>query len=172
MPFRCPSGRCLHRVRVTLPLTRLTLSRELLCFLVVGGLGYVVDVVAFNVLLSHAPFSGWDPTYARIVAMAAAMVVTFSGNRWWTWQDSPRQDRRREAVLFVVFNLVGLVISLGALVVTHDLLGLTSRLDDNISANVIGLGLATAFRFWSYRTFVFGGTASDDEAAQPERIAA
>jgi putative flippase GtrA len=157
---------------VALPLSRLRLSRELVCFLVVGGLGYVVDVVAFNVLLSHAPFSGWDPTYARIVAMAAAMVVTFTGNRWWTWQDSPRQDRRREAVLFVLFNLVGLVISLATLVVSHDLLGLTSRLDDNISANVIGLGLATAFRFWSYRTFVFGAGAEDSEPAESERVAA
>ena len=26
---------------------------------------------------------------------------------------------------------------------------------DNISANVIGLGLGMLFRFWSYRTFVF-----------------
>jgi putative flippase GtrA len=158
---------------VALPLPHLRLSRELVCFLVVGGLGYVVDVVAFNVLLSHTPFSHWDPTYARTAAMAAAMVVTFTGNRWWTWQDSPRGDRRREAVLFVLFNVVGLVISLATLVVSHDLLGLTSRLSDNLSANVVGLGLATAFRFWSYRTFVFTGAAAEGaEPEQPQRVAA
>lgn len=143
----------------------------MVCFLVVGGLGYAVDVVAFNVLLSRAPFSGWDPTLARTVAMAVAMVVTYTGNRWWTWEGVRRHDRRREAALFVVFNLVGLVISVGVLLISHDLLGLTSRLDDNVSANVVGLGLATAFRFWSYRTFVFG--ADDvDEPAEPERVAA
>ena len=32
---------------------------------------------------------------------------------------------------------------------------LTSPLADNIAANVIGLGLGTMFRFWSYRRFVF-----------------
>lgn len=143
----------------------------MVCFLVVGGLGYVVDVVAFNVLLSRAPFSAWDPTLARTVAMAVAMVVTYTGNRWWTWEGVRRHDRRREAALFVIFNLVGLVISVATLVVSHDLLGLTSRLNDNVSANVVGLGLATAFRFWSYRTFVFG--ADDvDEPAEPERVAA
>jgi putative flippase GtrA len=147
---------------VTLPFTRLTLSREVVCFLVVGGLGYVVDVVAFNALLSRAPFSGWDPTVARTVAMAVAMVVTYSGNRWWTWQDAPRRDRRREATLFVLFNVLGLLISLVTLLVSHHLLGLTSRLDDNLSANVVGLGLATAFRFWSYRTFVFGEPSVED----------
>jgi putative flippase GtrA len=156
---------------VALPFTRPTLSREVVCFLVVGGLGYVVDVVAFNVLLSHAPFSGWDPTLARTVAMAVAMVVTYTGNRWWTWEGVRRHDRRREAALFVLFNLVGLVISVGVLLLSHDLLGLTSRLDDNVSANVVGLGLATAFRFWSYRTFVFGADAVD-EPAEPERVAA
>ncbi|MSW42688.1 MAG: GtrA family protein, partial [Actinobacteria bacterium] len=31
----------------------------------------------------------------------------------------------------------------------------TSPLADNVSANVIGLGLGTIFRFWSYRRWVF-----------------
>jgi putative flippase GtrA len=135
---------------------RSLLGHELFSFLVVGGTGYVVDVAAFNVLLSAAPFSGHDPSYARVVAMFAAMVVTYTGNRFWTWRGSQRHDRHRELGLFVLFNLVGLLISVSALVLTHDVLGLTSRLADNLSANVVGLGLATAFRFWAYRTFVFG----------------
>ena len=49
---------------------------------------------------------------------------------------------------------------LGCLWVTHSWLGsywpvLTSRLADNISGNIIGIGLATLFRFWAYRRFVF-----------------
>jgi hypothetical protein len=39
--------------------------------------------------------------------------------------------------------------------VSHYALGFTSPLGDNIAANVVGLGLATAFRFWSYRRWVF-----------------
>ena len=42
------------------------------------------------------------------------------------------------------------------------MLGLTSRWADNISANVVGLALGTAFRFWSYRTFVFGEQPAED----------
>jgi putative flippase GtrA len=135
---------------------RSLLGQELFSFLVVGGTGYVVDVAAFNVLLSTPPFSGLDPSYARVVAMCVAMVVTYTGNRFWTWRGSQRHDRHRELGLFVLFNLVGLLISVSALVLTHDVLGLTSRPADNLSANVVGLGLATAFRFWAYRTFVFG----------------
>jgi putative flippase GtrA len=135
---------------------RLLLGHELISFLVVGGTGYVVDVAAFNTLLSTPPFSAHDPSYARVVAMCVAMVVTYTGNRFWTWRGSQRHDRRSELALFVLFNIVGLLISVSALVLSHDVLGLTNRVADNISANVVGLGLATAFRFWAYRTFVFG----------------
>ncbi len=128
---------------------------EVLTFLAVGGTGYVVDVVAFNVLLSVRPFVGHDPALARTVAVAVAMCVTYFGNRLVTWRGAGQSDRRREVVLFVVFNVVGLSFSVLTLWLSHDVLGLTSRLADNISANVVGLALGTAFRFWSYRRFVF-----------------
>ncbi len=153
---------------------RALLGHELFSFLVVGGTGYVVDVALFNVLLSTPPFSAIDPSYARVVAMCAAMVVTYTGNRFWTWRDSQRHDRRTELGLFVLFNVIGLVISVATLVLSHDVLGLTSRLADNISANLVGLGLATAFRFWAYRTFVFGAPplTVPDEWVPEDRTAA
>jgi hypothetical protein len=42
-----------------------------------------------------------------------------------------------------------------------------NALADNISANVIGLGLGTLFRFWSYRKFVFREEMALDEAEHP-----
>jgi len=87
------------------------------------------------------------------------MVVTYLGNRLVTWRGRSRGDRRREIGLFVAFNMVGLALSVVTLVISHDLLGLTSRLADNVSANVIGLALGTLFRYWSYRRFVFAAPA-------------
>jgi putative flippase GtrA len=141
------------------------LSREVLTFLLVGALGYVVDVAGFNVLLSVPPVSGWDPSVARVGAVALAMVVTYCGNRWLTWRGIGEQARGREVALFVLFNVIGLGLSVLTLVISHDLLGLTSRLADNISANVVGLALGTIFRFWSYRRFVFGANAATDVQA-------
>jgi len=51
--------------------------------------------------------------------------------------------------------VIGMVIALACLAISHYALGLTSMLADNISANGVGLVLGTSFRFWSYRTFVF-----------------
>jgi putative flippase GtrA len=46
---------------------RLT-SREVLTFLAVGGIGYVIDLVAFNVLLSTPGLADRDPSIARVLA--------------------------------------------------------------------------------------------------------
>lgn len=143
---------------------RLVPSLEVPTFLVVGGAGYVVDVFTFNLLRDQTALADYHPTVSKVLAVAAAMVVTYLGNRMLTWRDRNSPDRGRQVALFVVFNVIGLAISLAALVVSHDLLGLTSRLADNISANVIGLGLGTAFRYWSYRRFVFTGPADNLES--------
>ena len=140
--------------------------REILTFLGVGGAGYVVDVLAFNWLRTLPGLAGLDPTVSKVLAVAAAMVVTYLGNRMLTWRhQASTTERHREIALFVIFNAIGLGISVALLALTHDLLGLTSRLADNLSANVLGLGLGTAFRYWSYRRFVFA--PSSDVPVRP-----
>lgn len=147
------------------------MTPELTSFLAVGGAGYVVDVAGFNVLRDAPPISALDPSVARVLAVVAAMVVTYLGNRLLTWRDVPSVDRRREVGLFVLFNLVGLGMSVVCLLVSHDLLGLTSRMADNVSANVVGMALGTAFRFWSYKRFVFArATEGRTPAQQPTSV--
>ncbi len=165
-------------------LLRSVLTREVLTFLAVGGAGYVVDVGCFNLLRSTAWLGSVDPSVARTLAVVAAMVVTYLGNRTLTWRDRAAGDRRRELGLFVVANVIGFGFSVVCLVVSHDLLGLTSRLADNVSANVVGLALGTAFRFVTYKYIVFtgpaaapaavGGPTADgaDGAGEPDRVAA
>jgi putative flippase GtrA len=150
---------------------RRLLTREVLTFLAVGGAGYVVDVTTFNVLRSTAPWEHLDPSAARTVAVAAAMVVTYLGNRSLTWRDTSSGDRRREVLLFLLFNVIGFGFSVTTLAISHDVMGLTSRAADNISANVIGLLLGTVFRYLTYKRFVFGpsGTTSVQVPTAPAR---
>ena len=137
------------------------LTREVLTFLGVGGTGYLVDVAAFNLLLSVHPFAILDPAVARTLAVGLAMCVTYLGNRSLTWRGHTSRSQRREVGLFVLFNIIGFGFSLVTLVISHEVLGLTSRLADNISANVVGLGLGTIFRFLTYKRFVFVTRPSD-----------
>jgi putative flippase GtrA len=95
-----------------------------------------------------------------VLAIGVATVVTYLGNRYWTYQHRARGSVARELPVFVLLN--GVAIGIGALCLafSHYVLGLTSPLADNLSGNVIGLGLGTLFRFWSYRRFVFTGEVS------------
>lgn len=126
-------------------------------FGVVGAVAYVIDVGLFNLLsyVGSPPLLEGQPLAAKVASAGVATVVAWLGNRYWTFRHQRRPDRAREFVLYLVMCMIGLLISLSFLWVSHYVLGFTSPLADNISANVIGLAAGTAFRFWAYRRFVF-----------------
>lgn len=130
--------------------------RELVKFGVVGAVAYLVDVTVFNLLRYAGPgLLEHKPLTAKAVSVAVATLVAWMGNRHWTFRRRRRVSARRELVLFVLMNAVGMAIALACLAVSHYVLGLTSPLADNIAANVVGLALGTSFRFYAYRTWVF-----------------
>lgn len=145
-------------------IARLT-TPEVVSFLAVGGVGYVVDVTAFNYLRSASVLIGLDPTVAKSLAVGLAMIVTYIGNRAFTWRGESARGQHREVALFIVFNVIGLGFSVLTLAISHDLLGLTSRFADNVSANVLGLALGTAFRYWSYKRYVFSAAPREHQEA-------
>ncbi len=140
-------------------------------FLLVGGLGLLVDVGLFNLLrfdlgLGDGQGVLYDkPITAKILSVVAATIVTYAGNRSWTWRDRERTGVVREYTLFVLLNGVAMAIAVLPLAISHYVLGLTSPLADNISANVVGLALGTAFRFFAYRRWVFRAPADGVVAA-------
>jgi putative flippase GtrA len=153
------------------------LFRELAKFGIIGAIAFVTDVTVYNVLRLGALED--KPTWAKIISSLVAMAVAFLGNRFWTYRHRERTGYARETTLFVIFNLIGIVIALLCQAFTHYVLGLDSLLADNISANGVGLVLGTAFRFWTYRRFVFphspqlGAVAVDpytpvDESEEPD----
>lgn len=143
---------------------------EVVRFGMVGGLAYVVDVGLFN-LLRFGPggILGDSPLKAKILSVTVATVVSWLGNRYFTFGARRTEKRGREFVLFAGINVVGMGIAVACLGFSHYVLGLTSPLADNISANVVGLVLGTVFRYLAYRSFVFTAPADpegpgDDEA--------
>ena len=144
-----------------------TLVHEIAKFGVVGSISFVIDVGLFNLLLYFGPLEG-KPLTAKVVSVVVATTFAYFANRFWTFRHRGRTNMGREYALFFVLNGVALLISVGCLWFSHYALGFTSAFADNISANVIGLGLGTMFRFWSYRRWVF---PEDAEAAEDAAVA-
>lgn len=149
-------------------------------FLVVGGVATAVDVGLYNALHSGLHVG---PLTAKVASTLVSGAVAFVGNRQWSFAGSG--GRMRSQVLpFVAVNVVGLLLALLPLAVARYALGLTGVVALNVAGNVIGLGVATAWRFWAYRRWVFppaaaatAGSCSDvvhtaDCACPPERLAA
>ncbi len=136
------------------------LIHEVAKFGIVGGLAFVLTIVLFNAFHSGARM---DAIVATALANALATVFAFVGNKFWAFRHRTGSNWGRETVLFFVFNGIGILITVGVVAVVQHGLGLTDNFSLNV-ANVIGIGLATVFRLYSYRRWVF---LNADEPAAP-----
>lgn len=148
------------RLREKLP----DLSREAGKFATVGAIAYVLDTVLFNV--AHYGW-GMHTLGAKVLSTVVTATIAFVGNRQWTWRDRPRRGLRGEYLRYFGFNTIGLVITLGSvwiyqIAVTQWPRFLDNPIALNLIINVIGVGFASLFRFYAYRTWVF-----HDEPASP-----
>ena len=143
--------------------------REVAKFGVIGAVAFVIDFGGFN-LLFYGPLEGRLAT-SKIISGIAATLFAWIGNRMWTFRHRRSRPAHHEAMLFFLVNGVGLILSTLYLNATHDLLHMDSRLAVNINT-IIGIGLATIFRFWAYRQFVFSGEHPGDPEPEEAAVAA
>jgi putative flippase GtrA len=94
---------------------------------------------------------------ATVIATVVTTTLAYFANRYWTYRHHTKTALRREYTLFFGFNLVGMIIQSGALAIGKYGFGLTEEKDKYafMGVTLIGIVVATVFRFWAYRTFVF-----------------
>ena len=119
-------------------------------FGVVGLLGLVVTDVCANLLRYQA---GLGRLSSVAIAIVIATAVTFYANRYWTFRHRERTGLGRETSLFFGMNGIGVAISEVPVGLTYPL-HLDSGLSYNIAVNG-GIALATLFRYWSYKKWVW-----------------
>ncbi|MET9505929.1 GtrA family protein [Streptomyces sp. NPDC006622] len=127
------------------------LTRELAKFGAVGGAGLLVNLGVFN-FVRHV--TDLPVVRASVVATVVAIAFNYVGFRYFTYRDRDKGGRTKEMTLFLLFSAVGLVIENGLLFLATYGFGWDSPLQSNVF-KFIGIGVATLFRFWSYRTWVF-----------------
>ncbi|MCJ1678907.1 GtrA family protein [Streptomyces sp. APSN-46.1] len=136
-------GTALERVR--------GLAREVAKFGAVGGLGVLVNLGVFNLIRSTTDL---QVVRASVIATVVAIGTNYLGFRYFAYRDRAQSGRTRELALFVAFSVIGLVIENGVLYTATYGFGWDGKLETNVF-KFIGIGVATVFRFWSYRTWVF-----------------
>ncbi|MEV2251233.1 GtrA family protein [Streptomyces sp. NPDC050147] len=127
------------------------LAREVAKFGAVGALGTLVNFSVSN-LLWHT--TDLQAVRANVIATVVAIAFNYVGFRYFTYKDRDKSSRTKELTLFLIFSAVGLVIENGVLYAAIYGFDWDSPLQRNIF-KFVGIGIATCFRFWSYRTWVF-----------------
>jgi putative flippase GtrA len=131
---------------------RLTdLIPELAKFGLVGLIGSVIDLGGADYLHVHM---GIGPMVSKAISLTAATLVTYLGSRFWTFRHRVNQALLREGALFVVLNVIGLGIAEVVIATATYGLDMKSELAYNM-ASVVGTGLGTIFRYFSYKKWVF-----------------
>ena|SRR5215472_16849945 len=130
-------------------------------FGVIGVIGLLITNIGYALL--HSNF-GMGPVTATTVATIVATSVTYVGNRYWSFKHRERTNVAREGTIFFVLNGIGLGIQDAVVAFNYYILGLGgNKLAEFLALNA-GIALATVFRFWSYRKFVWAAKSEDGGA--------
>ncbi|MFI6845312.1 GtrA family protein [Kitasatospora sp. NBC_00085] len=139
------------------------LKGEVVKFGIVGLSGVVVNFALFWICINGL---GLASVRSNIVATVIAIATNYLGYRYWLYRDRDAASRKREITLFLVYSGIGMLIETGVLGFSRYVLGLGSNYEQ-LGAKVVGLAVATVFRFISYRTWVFTATPEPETAEEP-----
>ena len=138
------------------------LVHEIAKFGVVGAIGFVIQLVVQNALY---PGHGIGAFTAVVIASAFATTVTFLGNRFWAFKHRKGKGIAHESVMFVVFNVAGILIQAGIVDLGVHGLHDSGKVAFNVFT-IIGIAIATLFRLFCYRKFVFHEARVEPNAAE------
>ena len=137
------------------------LIHEAAKFGVVGIIGVFITNGGYALL--HNTF-GLGPVTATTIATIVATAVSYVANRYWSFRHRERTSVAREGMIFFVLNGVGLLIQDAVVAFNFYILGNGHNKAAEFIALNAGIALATLFRFWSYRKWVWAEPAEGTEA--------
>lgn len=119
-----------------------------------GSIGAIAFVITIGI--ANALQFGLDlgPLKSNAAGTVIATTFAYAANRFWTFRHRDRAGLGREYVLFFALNAIGLVITNLFIGLTHYGLGQDGPIAYN-AALIFGTAVATLFRFWSYKKWVF-----------------
>lgn len=124
---------------------------ELAKFGSIGALAFVITTGVGNLL--HVGFGVGELTSTGVGTVVAA-TFSYVANRYWTFRHREQSGMGREYVTFFVLNGVGLLITWLIQGFTKFALDQRGWIAYNASL-IIGTAVATLFRFWAYKKWVF-----------------
>lgn len=135
--------------------------RELLKFVVVGGICWVITMVVWFglkwTILTDKPVT------AQAIGVIVATICSYVLSREWSFRTRGGRERHHEATLFFIIAGFGVALTVVPTLFSRYVLDLatpavslaTQEMSDMIFGGIIGTIIQTIFRFWAFRKWVF-----------------
>ena len=120
------------------------IKKELLRFLVVGGVAVLIDGTTYYLFTTYGIF---DPSWAKRVSFALGSIWAFVMDKYYTFEQ--KTFRKREPILFTVVYVAGWFFNS----VTHDLV--LQFVDIKKLAFLVATGVSTCTNFIGQKWIVF-----------------
>lgn len=150
-------------------LGRILKNAELIKFLTVGAITlFTTTFLFFGLKWTILPD---NPVTANIIAILISTIISYVLNKEWSFADRGGRPRHHESALFFGVAGIGVVINQIPLWTSRYILDLRTpdvsfvveNIADFISGIIIGTLMATAFRWWAMRRFVFLDVSRESE---------
>jgi putative flippase GtrA len=125
------------------------LLKEISAFGFIGAIAFVIDVGVFTWLAPDGALK------AKFVSSVLSTAFAYVGNRYWSFSHRARTSIGRETAFFFGINAITLVFSLLVIAFFVYPLHYPHASFTVKVVNVVTIAIGTAFRFWSYKRFVF-----------------
>lgn len=130
-------------------------------FLMVGGSCWVLTAI-INYFLKLTVLQH-KPVVALAIATLITSFVSYALNRDWTFRTRGGRRRHHELMLYIVINGIGIVLNSAPLFIARNVFHLRvpnistamQEISDFTWGMIVGTLIATVFRMWSYRKWVF-----------------
>jgi putative flippase GtrA len=135
--------------------------RELLRFAVVGGTTFLIDKGVWYAL--KLTVLEQKVVTAKAIAVLVAVIASYVLSREWSFHTRGGRERHHEAALFFIVSGISVGLNLLPLYISRHAFGLqepmvslvTEEIADFVSGSIIGMLVATGFKYWAMRKWVF-----------------
>lgn len=119
----------------------------LIRFVISGGIAMLTNLSSLFVLVHYF---GFHYLFASVIAFVISIGVSFSMQKFWTFQDRPTEDIQAQFSRYLAIILINLALNTAILYTLADIFGVWYLLAQFISGIIIAF-----IGYFSYKHFVF-----------------
>ena len=139
-------SKCLKLLHIKVSEKTENLFVQIFKFVIVGGIATIIDWIVYYVLYNYAHL---DPLIANILSFSVSVIYNYIASIKWVFDVKKNKNKVRMLVEFLIFSIIGLVITEILLWLGINKLGMNAML-----VKIIATAIVMVFNFITRKLFL------------------